>query len=92
MGAPWDAQEGAKRVKSWCLEAFVFKLKKTSVYEVVLEGVWAQFGTPLEKQKLAFRLRGVQKNDFLASCMLTSSLDWFDMHFGAQVGAKLGPS
>ena len=88
LGGPRGSQEGKNR----CLEACFFKVEKTSVYEVVLEGVWAQFGTPLEKQKLAFRLRGVQKIDFLASCMLTSSLDWFEMHFGGQVGAKLGPS
>ena len=88
LGGPRESQEG----KNVVLGGMFFKVEKTSVYEVVLEGVWAQFGTPLEKQKLAFRLRGVEKIDFLTSCMLISSLEWFELHFGGQVGAKLGPS
>ena len=88
LGGPRGSQEGKKSV----LGGMFSKVEKTSVYEVVLEGVWAQFETPLERQKLAFRLRRVKQIYFLASCILTSSLDWFEMHFGCQVGAKLGPS
>ena len=47
------------------------------VFECVFDG----FGSPLGKQKQAFRSGGVAKISFSVSCILTSFKDRFGMHF-----------
>ena len=70
MGAPWEAQEGAKLEQNRSWEAF-FKVEKASVYHVVFECISDRFGSPLGKQKRAFRIGEVAKIKFSGSCVLT---------------------
>ena len=73
MGAPWEAQEGAKLEQNRSWEGVFFEVEKARVFQVVFECIFDRFGSPLGKQKRAFRMGGVAKIKFSGSCVLTSS-------------------
>ena len=69
LGRPREAQEGPKSMLGGCF----FEVEKALAKQVVLEAVFARFGSLLEEQKLAFRIGGVAKIRFSGSCVFTSS-------------------
>ena len=69
LGRPREAQEGPKSMLGGCF----FEVEKARVYQVVFECIFDRFGSPLGKQKRAFRIGGVAKIKFSGSCVLTSS-------------------
>ena len=88
LGGPRGSQVGAKSKLGGCF----FEVEKARVFQVVFECIFDRFGSPLGKQKRAFRVGGVAKIKFSGSCVLTSSWDLFWRDLGGQVGAKLEPS
>ena len=76
LEAPWrrlgdtkGSQEGPKSKLGGCF----FEVEKARVFQVVFECIFDRFGSPLGKQKRAFRVGGVAKIKFSGSCVLTSS-------------------
>ena len=88
LGGPRGSQVGAKSKLGGCF----FEVEKARVFQVVFECIFDRFGSPLGKQKRAFRIGEVAKIKFSGSCVLTSSWDLFWRDLGGQVGAKLEPS
>ena len=69
LGGPRGSQVGAKSKLGGCF----FEVEKARVFQVVFECIFDRFGSPLGKQKRAFRVGGVAKIKFSGSCVLTSS-------------------
>ena len=73
MEAPWNAKEGAKLEQNRSWEGVFCEVEKARVFQVVFESIFDRFGSPLGKQKRAFRIGGVAKIKFSGSCVLASS-------------------
>ena len=69
LGGPRGSQVGAKSKLGWCF----FEVEKARVFQVVFDCIFVRFGSPLGKQKRAFRMGEVAKIKFSGSCVLTSS-------------------
>ena len=69
LGGPKGSQEGPRSMMGGCF----FEVEKARVFQVVFECIFDRFGSPLGKQKRAFRIGGVAKIKFSGSCVLTSS-------------------
>ena len=69
LGRPRGSQVGAKSKLGGCF----FEVEKARVFQVVFECIFDRFGSPLGKQKRAFRVGGVARIKFSGSCVLTSS-------------------
>ena len=69
LGGASGSQVGAKSKLGGCFSEVEKALEK----QVVFECIFGRFGSPLGKQKRAFRIGGVAKISFSGSCVLTSS-------------------
>ena len=64
MGAPWEAQEGAKLEQNQSLEAVFLKLKRHSCKKLSWNAFLLVLGAPGRNTNLHFVSDGLQKYDF----------------------------
>ena len=64
MGAPWEAQEGAKLEQNRSLEAVFFKLKRHSYKKWSWNAFLLVLGAPGRSKNLHFALERLQKSAF----------------------------
>ena len=72
LGAPWEAQEGAKLEQNRSLDAVFFKLKRRSYKKWSWNAFFFVWGAPW-KSKSVHCIGGGTKISFSGSCMSTSS-------------------
>ena len=64
MGAPWEAQEGAKLEQNRSWEAVLLKLKRHSYKKLFLNAFLLVLGVPWVSKNEHFVLEGLQKSAF----------------------------
>ena len=64
MGAPWEAQEGAKLEQNRSWEGVFLKLKRHSYNKLFLNAFLVVLGAPWGSKNEHFALEGLQKSAF----------------------------
>ena len=64
MGAPWEAQQGAKRDQNRSCEGVFLKLRMHEYIELFLNAFFVVLGAPWGSKNEHFALEGLQKSAF----------------------------
>ena len=93
MGAPWEAQEGAKLEQNRSWEGVFLKLKRQEYSKLFLNAFLIVLGAPWGSKNEHFALERLQKSSFRKlrfNIVLRPVLEGFWRPSWGQVGAKLG--